>query len=252
VVAEWPAAEAKVMQDVMLSTQVKTAALAKAVAELSTRLERVQAVVGAAKAKLEPDQAILIGTSASPNDAVGEMRAIECRTHFARLDSAQQIAVVHTALDEAHDGRDGDVEMLAAVLNAPRSLRSLPPGIEKRVRDTLLQRKNPQAVNAQRDISVAVQVAGFALDRVGNDIAQRAGITPDPRSRFESASALTTNPRDLSPVRNGWSECLPFPCKAPRHEAQAFEFHHGPGTRKVPRVHRAGPSQDNSWFCPRS
>lgn len=179
VLDSWPSIESTIMQNLELSVAGKSAALKKQVAELSTRLDRAQGIVNAAKTKLESDQATLAGTSNKPNDIVTEARAIELRGWFGRMDSAQQHAVVISALDESHDGQQGDVELLAALLNAPRSMRSLPPPIEQRIRDVLLQRKNPQAVQEQQAMSVAIQTAGYALQRCREYISQRASMTPE-------------------------------------------------------------------------
>lgn len=177
VLVEWPAIESGIMQDVTLSEQGKTLALKKAIADLSPRLDRASAIVASAKAQLAKDEAALVGAS-KPNDTVGEMRAIEIRAWFSRLDSSQRNEVIRAALDEAGNGANADPETLAAILAGPASMVSVPPAIAARIKSVMLQRRAPDKVAAQEAMSNAVQVAGFAIDRVRGYINQRANLTP--------------------------------------------------------------------------
>ncbi|MGH7778709.1 MAG: hypothetical protein ACREQR_02625 [Candidatus Binataceae bacterium] len=183
----WPAVEAAIRGNLSLSEQGKRIALASAVADSQTRLNRAMVAVLAAKKQLARDEQALTASPAK-GDVYTELRAQEIRDHLGRIEPSQRLEAIRAALSES-DPTQADAETLDAVLRAPRCARLVPAAVEKQLNDTLLQRRNPGAVEQNSDMAVAIQTAGYALERASALIAQRAGFTP-PVSQFDgNASA---------------------------------------------------------------
>jgi len=178
IVNEFTVAERGVRTDVNLSDAGKQAALAKLVADLEKRVANSTQVAERIGKRAAESEAGMATSTFTKNDAVAEARAGEIRNFYRSANRDSRAKVVRDALDSGPDG----LEVLSALLGAPRSMALLSDQIRAHVLDVLAQR-HPQREQVAR-LKRGSEVALFGLNRAREFMRKRAGIVETPEQRL--------------------------------------------------------------------